>query len=128
MNPIDQAVTAVAPRSTVNLATEREAILARLGRPQPTTDAYASEFVDAVQLGEESGRLAETLDKHFQFLQLKVRFALTTLTQLASTLVWVVVSALLIFIIFRIFGRYLALGPGAVDAAVEKVLESRQAQ
>ena len=92
------------------------------------TGLFSPETLDAVQLGEESGRLAETLDKHFQFLQLKVRFALTTLTQLASTLVWVVVSALLIFIIFRIFGRYLALGPGAVDAAVEKVLESRQAQ
>lgn len=92
------------------------------------TGLFSPETLDAVQLGEESGRLAETLDKHFQFLQSKVRFALTTLTQLASTLVWVVVSSLLIFIIFRIFGRYLALGPGAVDAAVERVMESRRPQ
>ena len=80
---------------------------------------------DAVHLGEESGRLAETLDKHFKVLQMRVRFAMTALTQLASTVVWVVVSALLVFVIFKIFGRYLALGPGAVDAAVEKVMESR---
>jgi type II secretory ATPase GspE/PulE/Tfp pilus assembly ATPase PilB-like protein len=63
MNPIDQAVTAVAPRSTVNLATEREAILARLGRLQPTTDAYASEFVDAVL---DFAHTVGTSDVHLQ--------------------------------------------------------------
>lgn len=89
------------------------------------TGLFSADTIDAVQLGEESGRLAETLDKHFKVLQMRVRFAMSTLTQLASTLVWIVVSALLVFVIFKIFGRYLALGPGAVDAAVEKVIESR---
>ena len=90
------------------------------------TGLFSPDTIDAVHLGEESGRLAETLDKHFQVLRMKVRFAMTTLTQLASTLVWIVVSALLIFIIFRIFSRYLAMGPGAVDATIEKVLESQR--
>lgn len=89
------------------------------------TGLFSADTIDAVHLGEESGRLAETLDKHFKVLQMRVRFAMTALTQLASTVVWVVVSALLVFVIFKIFGRYLALGPGAVDAAVEKVMESR---
>lgn len=90
------------------------------------TGLFSADTIDAVHLGEESGRLAETLDKHFKMLQMRVRFALTTLTQLASTIVWIIVSSLLVFVIFKIFGRYLALGPGAVDAAVEKVMESRR--
>lgn len=92
------------------------------------TGLFSPDTIDAVHLGEESGRLAETLEKHFQLLRMKVRFAMNTLTQCASTVVWLVVSSLLVFIIFRIFGRYLALGPGAVDAAVEKVLESRRGE
>lgn len=91
------------------------------------TGLFSPDTLDAVHLGEESGRLAETLDKHFQVLRMKVRFAMTTLTQLASTLVWIVISSLLIFIIFKIFSRYLAMGPGGVDATIEKVLETRRA-
>lgn len=91
------------------------------------TALFSPDTIDAVHLGEESGRLAETLDKHFKLLQMRVRFALTTLTQLASTIVWIIVSSLLVFVIFKIFGRYLALGPGAVDAAVDQVMESRRA-
>jgi len=90
------------------------------------TRLFSPETIDAVQLGEESGRLAEILDKHYGLLQMKVRFALTTLTQLASTLIWLVISAFLIFIIFRIFGRYLAMGIGGVDQALEKVMEAQR--
>jgi len=89
------------------------------------TGLFSQDTIDAVELGEESGRLAETLDKHYNLLQMRVRFALTTLNQVASTLIWVVISAFLIFIIFRIFGRYLALGMGGVDKAVEEVFKNR---
>ena len=74
------------------------------------TGLFCPETIEAVQLGEESGRLAETLDKHYRFLRMKVRFAMTTLTHVASSLVWIIVASLLIMTIFRIFTRYLAVG------------------
>ena len=89
------------------------------------TKLFSADTIDAVQLGEESGRLAETLDKHYGLLQMRVRFALTTLNQAASTVIWIVISAFLIFIIFRMFGRYLALGIGGVDKAVEQVFQNK---
>lgn len=79
------------------------------------TGLFCPETVEAVQLGEESGRLAETLDKHYRFLRMKVRFAMTALTHLASSLVWIIVASLLIMVIFRIFNRYLAVGQRMVD-------------
>ena len=79
------------------------------------TGLFCPETIEAVQLGEESGRLAETLDKHYRFLRMKVRFAMTTLTHLASSLVWIIIASLLIMTIFRIFTRYLAIGEKIVD-------------
>lgn len=48
---------------TVNLASERDGILARLGRLRPDTDAYASEFVDAVL---DFAHVVGTSDVHLQ--------------------------------------------------------------
>jgi len=91
----------------------------RQGRDMHTvlkeTGLFCPETIDAVQLGEESGRLAETLDKHYRFLRMKVRFAMTALTHMASSLVWIIVASLLIMTIFRIFSRYLAIGEHAVE-------------
>ena len=79
------------------------------------TGLFCPETIDAVQLGEDSGRLSEMLDKHSRFLRMKVRFAMTSLTHLASSIVWVIVAALLIMTIFRIFNRYLSVGQRMVD-------------
>jgi type II secretory pathway component PulF len=83
------------------------------------TGLFCHETVEAVQLGESTGRLAETLDKHYRFLQMRVRFAMNTLTQLASSIVWIIVSAILILVIFRIFSRYLAKGYQSVEAIMD---------
>ena len=80
------------------------------------TGLFSKDTIEAVQLGEESGRLAETLDKHYRVLQMKVRFAMATFTQIASSAIWIVISALLITIIFRIFTRYVSsVSPDAVQ-------------
>ena len=47
----------------VNLAAEREAIIGRLGRLKPATDAYASEFVDAIL---DFAHAVGTSDVHMQ--------------------------------------------------------------
>jgi ubiquinone/menaquinone biosynthesis C-methylase UbiE len=60
--------------------------------------------------------LSSALDKHYRVLQMKVRFAMATFTQVASSAIWIVISALLITIIFRIFTRYVSsVSPDAVQ-------------
>ena len=87
------------------------------------TGLFCPETIEAVQLGEESGRLAETLDKHYRFLRMKVRFAMTALTHLASSLIWIIIASLLIATIFRIFTRYLAVGRNIVDGMGPQAIE-----
>ena len=87
------------------------------------TGLFCPETIEAVQLGEDSGRLAETLDKHYRFLRMKVRFAMTTLTHLASSLVWIIIASLLIMTIFRIFTRYLAVGQNIVESMSPQAIE-----
>lgn len=84
-----------------------------------STGLFCPETLDAVELGEDSGRLAETLEKHSRFLRMRVRFAMTALTHLASSLVWIVIASLLIMTIFRIFNRYLAAGQSVVERMYE---------
>jgi type II secretory pathway component PulF len=80
---------------------------------------FCPETLDAVELGEDSGRLAETLEKHCRFLRMRVRFAMTALTHIASSLVWIMIASLLIMTIFRIFNRYLSVGQTVVERMYE---------
>ena len=70
------------------------------------TGLFSLDTIEAVHLGEESGRLAETLDKHFRVMRMKVKFAMSTITQIASSVVWIAVAALLVVMIFRLFNTY----------------------
>jgi len=79
---------------------------------------FSSETIEAVQLGEESGRLAETLDKHYRYMRLKVKSSMSTLTYLASAIIWAIIAAVLITVIFRVFSRYL----GGIEGAAESVM------
>jgi type II secretory pathway component PulF len=80
------------------------------------TGLFLPETIEAVELGEESGRLAETLDKHFRVLRMRVRFAMAAIAQIASSVVWIAVAAILITMIFRLFGRYVSqIDPRAVE-------------
>jgi type II secretory pathway component PulF len=82
------------------------------------SNVFSSETIEAVQLGEESGRLAETLDKHYRYMRLKVKSAMSTLTYLASAIIWALIAAVLITVIFRVFSRYL----GGIEGAAESVI------
>lgn len=85
------------------------------------TNLFSKETLEAVHLGEESGRLAETLDKHYRFLQMRARTAMGVITQIASSLVWVAISGILIAVIFRVFQGYAAvLSPGSVESMFER--------
>ena len=80
------------------------------------TGLFSPETIEAVELGEESGRLAETLDKHFRVLRMRVKFAMAAIGQIASSVVWIAVAAILITMIFRLFGRYMSqIDPRTVE-------------
>ncbi|TWT98597.1 putative type II secretion system protein F [Stieleria varia] len=85
------------------------------------TQLFQRETIEAVQLGEESGRLAETLDKHFRHLQSQVRSSMATITYVASALIWMIIAAALMVIIFRVFSLYVdnigSAAQGAMDRA-----------
>ncbi len=82
------------------------------------TGLLSRETIEAIQLGEESGRLAETLDKQFQFLRVQVKSTLATLTYVASSVIWAAIAGLLILIIFRVFSNYIS----NIDAAGEAII------
>lgn len=80
------------------------------------TGLFSPETIEAIELGEASGRLSETLDKHFRVLRMRVKFAMAAIAQIASSVVWIAVAAILVTMIFRLFGRYVAqIDPGAVE-------------
>jgi type II secretory pathway component PulF len=80
------------------------------------TGLFSTETIEAVELGEESGRLAETLDKHFRVMRMRVKFAMAAIAQIASSVVWIAVAAILVTMIFRLFGRYVSqIDPAAVE-------------
>lgn len=72
------------------------------------TGLFSRETIEAVELGESSGRLAETLDSHFAVLRIRVSRAMAAITQIVSSAVWITVVALIVMLIFRLFGRYVS--------------------
>lgn len=72
------------------------------------TGLLTADTLEAVKLGEESGRLPETLEKQFQFLRQQVKGMLTKFVYAASSVIWVIIVTILIFIIFRVFNNYLS--------------------
>ncbi|MCC9603569.1 type II secretion system F family protein [Stieleria sp. JC731] len=78
---------------------------------------FQKDTIEAVELGEASGRLSETLDKHFSHLKTQVRSSMGLITYLASAIIWAAIAAVLILIIFRVFSLYINnIGDAAVNA------------
>ena len=67
---------------------------------------FPREFLETVQVGEESGRLVETLAHTSKQLDEDARGAMVVLTAVAGYLVWAIVATLIIVLIFRLFGNY----------------------
>ncbi len=78
------------------------------------TRAFPLDFLDAVQVGEESGQLVESLSHLAAHYQDEARLAMNTITILLGLAVWGLIAALIIFLIFRLFGPYL----GAINDAL----------
>ncbi len=67
------------------------------------------EFIQAVEVGELSGNESESLERLASEYQRRAKAALTQLSYIASTVVWLMIAAVIIFFIFRIALRYLGM-------------------
>jgi type IV pilus assembly protein PilC len=76
---------------------------------------YPHEFLDTMAVGEESGRLVESMARLSTQYQQRARVALASLTALAGYAVWVAVAAIIIFLIFRLAMFYLGVLAGAAN-------------
>jgi len=70
---------------------------------------FPPDFLDALQVGEHSGKLVESMAHLSRQYQDQARAALATLTMLAGFAVWAMVALLIILLIFRIFSFYLGM-------------------
>ena len=71
------------------------------------TRAFTPHFIDAVQVGEESGRLVESMEVLSRQYREQAEAALRTLTVLGGFAVWIFVAAIIIFLIFRLAMFYI---------------------
>ncbi|HVA50465.1 MAG TPA: type II secretion system F family protein [Pirellulales bacterium] len=71
------------------------------------TKAFPHIFLDSVRVGEESGRLPETLALLSEQYQDQAKRAMAALTVVGGFLVWALVAGLIILVIFRVASIYL---------------------
>jgi type II secretory pathway component PulF len=76
---------------------------------------YPLEFLDTLAVGEQTGKIAESMAVLARQYQERARMALATLTTLAGWAVWAAIAALLIALIIRVFSFYLNTITGALQ-------------
>ena len=78
-------------------------------------DAFPSEFVDAVQVGEDTGKLSETMLRMAKAYEEQVQSQSTIITTVAAFAVWGIVAIFIILMIFRLAVFYVGTINNAVD-------------
>jgi len=97
----------------VEYSNSSDAVWASIRRGSDLTDAlaatgsYPREFLDTIEVGEQSGRLSESLGKLAEQYEQEARAALVILTRILGFVVWLAVALMIIFMIFRIASFYI---------------------
>jgi len=76
---------------------------------------YPAEFLDTLAVGEQSGKVVESMGLLARQYQERARLALSMLTQFAGWAIWAMIAALIIALIFRMFFFYLGAITGAMQ-------------
>ena len=79
------------------------------------TGAFPVEFLDTIRVGEESGRLVESMQLLSRQYDERARHAMATITTIAGFAIWALVALLIIFLIFRLAGFYIGVIQGAME-------------
>lgn len=88
------------------------AVAAAVGRGEPLSQGFAAtgvfprQFLDHLEVAEESGTIVESMDRLSKRYDEEAEHAVATLTKIAAFLVWAAIAALVIVLIFRVFGVY----------------------
>jgi type IV pilus assembly protein PilC len=88
---------------------------AEIARGNSIYDAFCAagcfpiEFLDALQVGEQSGQLVESMAHLSRQYQEQARTTIAVLAKLTGMAVWALVAAFIIFLIFRVFSFYLGM-------------------
>lgn len=80
--------------------------------------SYPTDFLDAVDVGEKTGKLVESMDLLSRQYGERAQAALATLTMLAGLGVWCLIAMMIIAMIFRIFTFYLGTINDALDMTI----------
>jgi type II secretory pathway component PulF len=86
------------------------------------TEVFPRDLLDAIDVGEKSGMLAETMERQSAEYRERAKAAISVLAQVFGYLVWAAVAALIIVLIFRVFSMYVGTieklsGPNPVGVA-----------
>ncbi len=79
------------------------------------TGAFPDEFLDALSVAEHSGRVTESMGLLSNQYKEEARAALATLTKLAGVAVWLIIAAIILALIFRLFMFYLGMITDALE-------------
>jgi len=79
------------------------------------TGAFPAEFLETLAVGEQSGKVSETLLRLADDYQARAKATMTGVTLAATLAVWCVVASVLIYLIFRVAGFYF----GMLDEAMK---------
>lgn len=82
------------------------------------TDVFPTEFVDAIEVGEETGKLSETMLRMAKAYEEQVQAQSTIITTVAGFAVWGIVALFIIVMIFRLASFYV----GAINSAVDMTM------
>ncbi len=74
-----------------------------------STGIFPTELLDNIAVGEESGRLAETMKRLSKEYQERATTAISVLAQVAGYIVWLMVAGLIVMLIFQIFSSYIGV-------------------
>ena len=80
-----------------------------------STGSFPQRFVDVLEVGEESGQTVETMQRLSAQYQEEAESAMKTISVMLGTGIWILVAALIIVLVFRIFGFYI----GAINDALK---------
>jgi type IV pilus assembly protein PilC len=103
---------ALASTRNIEFTKKRDSVLQMIQSGQEIHEALAAtgcfpeEFINAVQTGEESGRLVEAMRTVSRQYHEEAQSALSILTRLAGYGVWFLVAAFITMLIFRLAGTY----------------------
>jgi type IV pilus assembly protein PilC len=76
------------------------------------TGAFPGDLLDAIAVGEQTGMLAETMQRQAQEYQRRAATAISVIAQTIGYLIWALVAVLIIMLIFRVFSSYVGMLQG----------------